>query len=84
MLHIKFLTAAEDYTAVSLNVTLFAEEVVKTVEVEIWQDTVYEREETFAAFLSPLPGTSNVEIGSAGVATVTILDDDSKYVHVLL
>ena len=61
--------------------TLFAEEVVKTVEVEIWQDVVYEKEETFTAFLSPLPGTTNVEIGSSGVATVTILDDNSKYMY---
>ena len=73
-----FPTAPGDYTAVSREVTLGADETVKEVEVSIQQGSVLEGVELFTAILSPVPGPVGVLIGEQGEATATIIDDDSE------
>ena len=62
-------------------ITFGPSETIKFVMVPITQDNTFEGEESFTAVLSPVPGTSGVEIGRQGTATTTIIDGRS---HVML
>ena len=71
-------TAGEDYTAASGTLTFGPGETSKTVSVEILEDTVEDRGETFTLRLS---NASAVTIDD-GEATGTISDEESPFVSV--
>ena len=53
---------------------------VQNIVMSLVQDTLIEGDEVFSVVLSTT--NSNVQINDA-VTTVTILDDDSKYEHIV-
>lgn len=71
--------ASSDYNNVASVVLFESHEVVKEVQVAIIQDDVVERTEEFTATLMAENG---VTIGTNGLATTTIEDDDSKLLGV--
>ena len=70
--------AGSDYTAVAMTVTFQAGDDTATVEVTILDDTIIEESEIFTASLSTTE--SNVMLGD-DIATITILDDDGKFMR---
>ena len=73
-------TGSEDYISSASQVIFQEDEIVKEVQVTIIQDDVAEGLEEFSATLLPLTGSAGVSIGGDGVATATIIDDDSESV----
>ena len=67
-------TAPEDYQARSGVLTFSHEETVKTIDVPIMDDDLYEGDEVFYILLkNPSEGTT---IGPASLCAITIIDDD--------
>lgn len=57
--------------------TFAAGDTEESVEVTIINDSEYEGEEEFEAFLTLQSGSSGVALGQQTVASATIQDDDS-------
>ena len=69
--------AGEDYTALSVDITISAGETVYQVEVPLIDDEAVEGEENFSVFLST---TDTALLISTETATVAVKDDDRKAV----
>jgi hypothetical protein len=70
-------TSGPDYTATSGTLTFAAGETSKTVNIPIFNDNIYEGNETFSVLLSN-PSGGTIEIQSPESAVVTIVDDDRQ------
>lgn len=69
--------ASQDFSPrVQFLVTFAAGDTEEVVEVAIINDSVYEGEEEFEAFLELQAGSSGVALGPQTVASATIQDDD--------
>ena len=69
--------ASQDFSPrVQFPVTFPAGDTEESVEVVIINDSVYEGEEQFEAFLELQAGSSGVALGQQTVASATIQDDD--------
>jgi hypothetical protein len=69
-------TAGADYTAVSSSISFSPGETVKTINIPILDDSVYEGSENFLVTLSGATGGASVS-GGAGQASVMIVDNES-------
>lgn len=69
--------AGEDYTALSVDITISAGETVYQVDVPLIDDEAVEGEENFSVFLST---TDTALLISTEIAAVTVKDDDRKAV----
>jgi hypothetical protein len=68
-------TSGSDFTATSGTLTFKPGDHSKFINISIINDSVYEPDQNFTITLSN--PSSNVIVGSPGIATVTIKDDDS-------
>ena len=70
------LTVKEDFTSISLNITLPELEHMKCVEIPIINDSIaFEGDEQFMVTFTVF--TPGVEIGVPNISYVTIIDNDS-------
>ena len=69
-----FLAPSDYSPLIDEEVTFTPSETVKIVMILIKDDNVFEGEESFTASLSPVPGSTGVEIGQQGTATTIIMD----------
>lgn len=77
LLHVSLSLASQDFSPrVQFPVTFAAGDTEELVEVVIINDSVYEGEEEFEAFLELQAGSSGVALGLQTVASATIQDDD--------
>lgn len=77
LLHVSLSLASQDFSPrVQFPVTFAAGDAEELVEVVIINDSVYEGEEEFEAFLELQAGSSGVVLGLQTVASATIQDDD--------
>lgn len=77
LLHVSLSLASQDFSPrVQFPVTFTAGDTEELVEVVIINDSVYEGEEEFEAFLELQAGSSGVALGLQTVASATIQDDD--------
>lgn len=53
-----------------------------SISIPIFNDEFIEENETFNLTINPSSLSSGVTIGDPSQATVTILDDDSEYLHI--
>ena len=73
------MSATADFTAIAdRTVTFRPSELSQQVQVMIIDDNILENPEEFMGLLSLPVDSEGVALGSANMATATILDDDSK------
>ena len=74
-------TAKEDYalsTALVFNVTITAGSTSSSFEIDIFNDTIQEDNETFNITIKLLPSCLSLSLGTSS-STVTIVDNDGMY-----
>jgi hypothetical protein len=77
-------TAGSDYTTLSGSVTILAGQATATIDVNVLDDSLLEDNESVTVTLITVTGgDTDVSIGAANAATVTIADDDSAELSIV-
>ena len=74
-------TAGNDFTALGNTVTILAGQTTATIDVEVFDDSIVENNETVVVTLNSIAsGDADISVGAANSATVNIADNDSAVV----